>query len=495
MSSVFSGGGFLRRFFGSAVSNAAGYGVGGAILPTLEPLTQDIANEAWSLHTVKPMPANAAAQAVLRGYLEADAGAREASFTGFDAGRFETMRRLNGNVPALETMLDLRRRGVIDDAGLERGIRQDGYLPEWREVLKARINVLPSVTDMIRFAVREVFNPGQRDALDLDAEYPPAFGEAAKRIGIDGPLSRDYWAAHWELPSYTQATEMLFRGEISEAQFNGLLKALDYAPTWRGPLQAIARRIPTITDMIRFAVREVYNPQLRAQLGIDAEYPEAFTAKAAMHGMNEADARDYWAAHWRLPSAQQGYRMLWRGEITQADLDALLKALDYPVKWRQPLSNIARLVPGRIDLKRMLRHEILTRAEVKAGYERLGYTPADAESLTRIAEAEMTSSETASPWANRARSRLFTVTHNEYVDESIDSTRAKALLAQVGAGPNEAVTILQLWDAERSVNRLELTPAQIKRVYKKDLYTRDVALAELAERGMSADDAAVYLDS
>lgn len=488
-------GGFFRRFLGSAISNAAGYGVGGAILPTLQPYTQDLANETWSLHSVHPMSATAAAEAALRGHMSDEDAAREASYTGFNGTRYNTLRTLAGSPPPLETLLTLRRRGVIGDDQLDAGIRQAGYLPSWRPRLRELLPVLPSVTDLIRMAVREVFDPGQRAALDLDADYPSALTDQGAAIGLEPSTLRNYWAAHWELPSYTQGAEMLFRGEITDGQFDGLLRALDYAPVWREPLQAIARAIPSMSDMVRFAVREVYNPPQRSALGLDAEYPEPFTAQARKHGLAEQDARDYWAAHWRLPSATQGYHMLWRGEIDEGELDGLLKALDYPPRWREPLANIARIVPGRIDLKRMLKLEILDRGEVAAGYRRLGYSPQDADRMTDIAVHEMESSESGSPWASRARSRLYTVTHDEYLDDSISEGQATAMLARVGALPAERSTIIDLWDAEASVARRELTPAQIRKAFTKELYTRDRARAALEAAGMSGEDADTFLDS
>jgi hypothetical protein len=486
----------LRRFLGSAVSNSAGYAVGGAVLPTLEPLTQDLANVTWALHRVKPLPLNAAAVAALRGYWTDEQAAQEAGYTGYDGGRFDLAQRLAGTTPPLESLLDLRRRGVIADAGLVEGLQQSGMLPGWRDRFRELLHVLPSVTDMVRFAVREVYDPGQRAALQLDAELPGAFLADAERIGLSPEEAGKYWASHWELPSYEQGVQMLFRGAISQAQFDGLLKALDYAPVWRPRLLQIARRIPPLDDMIRFAVREVYDPRAVAELGLDTDFPTAFATDAALHGMDAERARHYWRAHWRLPSAQQGSRMLWRGEITEPQLDGLLKALDYPPLWRERLANIARIVPGRIDLKRMLRHEVLTRAEVKAGYRRLGYAEPDAEAMTQIAEAEVGAGDAASTWLGRARSRLYTVAHNEYLDGSIGEAQAATLLGRIGAPQNERAAIVSLWDAENEVSRLELTPAQLKRAAKvgpPDGLTRDDALQRLIDKGMSADDAEVFL--
>ena len=67
------------------------------------------------------------------------------------------------------------------------------------------------------------------------------------------------------LPSYEQGAEMLHRGELTDAQFSGSPKALDYAPTWRSKLETIARRIPPLSDMIRFAVRQVYKTRRKEE--------------------------------------------------------------------------------------------------------------------------------------------------------------------------------------------------------------------------------------
>lgn len=487
--------GLLGRFLGSAVSNSAGYAIGGALLPTLEPLTQDIANKAWESHTVKPLAAAVAAEASVRGFMDDTDAQAEAARTGFSDDRYDTLKLIHGQTPPIETLATLRRRDLISPGEFAEGIAQLGYLPQWRGLLRNLTNVLPSVTDMVRFAVREVYDPAARSALDLDAELPGAFVQDAGNVGLSPERAGQFWAAHWELPSYEQGAQMLFRTNLGAAGFSGLLKALDYAPTWRAKLEEIARPIPPLSDMIRFAVRDVYTPSTVNTFGLDEDFPDVFAQQAALHGMEPPYPQQYWMAHWRLPSAQQGYRMLWRDELTPQQLNVLLKALDYPPFFREKLANIAHLVPGRIDLKRMLRHDILNRQEVKAGYQRLGYSVADAEHLTAIAEAELTASTTSQVWATRARSRLFTVTHNEFVDGSIDEARVQELLATIGVPVAERAIVLTQWRAELAVNRLELTPAQIRKALERTLYDAPTAVSELMERGMTLDDAKTFLKS
>ena len=487
--------GYLRRFFGSAVSNAAGYAIGGAVQPVLEPITQDLANEAWQAHPVKPLGPTTAARAAAEGIMGEDDAETEASLTGIGTERYRTLREMATDYPELATLLELRRRDAITDQEFDAALQRSSIPPTWRARLLSLRRYLIPPSDLIRNAVREVYDPGQRAALDLDADFPPAFAAKAALLGITEDDARDLWAAHWNLPSYEQGAEMLFRGELTEQAFRDLLRAQDYAPTWRGKLEAIARRIPPLSDMIRFAVREVYDPAKRQALGLDVEYPEEFTRQAALHGMDERHAREYWAAHWRLPSATQGYQMLWRGEIDLEELDGLLKALDYPAQWRDRLRNVAYHVPGRIDLRRMYAAGLIDRPRLVRGYRELGYDAETAELQADFAIQLAGSSSAGQPWADRARGRLYTVTHDEYLDESLTEADARSALDLVGVPDAEQDTIFTLWNRERQIARLELTPAQVKKGYTKDQLSLAEAQQMLQDRGMTLEDADTFLQS
>jgi hypothetical protein len=476
------------------------------------------------------------AQMAVQGVLERDEAAALALLVGTNAATFDRLYRLAGDPIAPDELLTLWNRGELAEADVDRGLRQSRLKPEWVAAFKRLRHVLPPVSDVTRFAVREVYDPAARKSLDLDADFPEPFAREAAKVGLDEQTARDYWAAHWQLPSYTQATEMLFRGEITRPQFDGLLKALDYAPTWREKLAAIAQRIPPIGDMIRFAQREVYDPAQRRELGLDADYPAAFTDEAALHGMNEERARQYWAAHWRLPSALQGYRMLWRGEMNEGELDGLLKALDYPKLWRDRLRNIAYLVPGRIDLKRMYAAGILTRAEVHAGYRKLGYTERDADRMTELAVAgtgtttkDLTAAQLASEYQGhfidrtaylerlaelgysadeaeqlagladakriaRARDQFIARIHAQFVGHKVDAQTARSALADAKIAAPAIELLMDEWTHEQTVNVRRLTQAQVVKAYKKARLTDVEARDALTDQGLSDAEADVLLD-
>lgn len=492
------------RFFGNSVSTAAGYGIGSALGPALNPLTQDVANKTWALHPDVPLTPEQVAEAEVRAALGDLDAHDEAAKSGTDSTRYDVLHALAGEPPSPQQLLELWNRGLLGEADVERGFRQGRLRPEWYTAVKRLRNVLVPVSDLVRFAVREVFDPAQRAALDLDADYPDALTPEAAKLGLSDTDAKRYWAAHWNLPSYEQLANMRFRGLLTEAQFENALRAADYAPTWRGKLAEIARAIPGVSDMVRFAVREVYDPAKRRALDLDAEYPAEFTAQAAKHGLSEQDARDYWAAHWNLPSATQGYQMLWRDELDEAGLDGLLKALDYAPTWRDKLRNIAYHVPGRIDLRRMYAEKIINRAELKHGYKRLGYNDADAETLTEFAVklAEKPSATDASPHVTKANNQLWTTTHRSYIAAEIDDATTLASLADAGVPADERPDVLTTWKNERELIRKQLTPANIAKGFKKGAvndatgqpWTHDEAIDALVQRGYSVSDARSYLN-
>ena len=461
----------------------------------VQPLVQGLANEAWERYPVRPLAPGIAAALVAREIMTMGQGKAEAARSGIDGSRFESLVAEARNPPPIELAYELWRRGEISGDEFGDILARNGVLPRFRDALRRLRNIVPSVTDLVRMAVREVFDPAQRAALDLDAEFPGEFARRAAELGISRELAGDYWAAHWDLPSYSQLTEMRFRGLLNPAEYRSALRAIDIAPVWRDKLFEIARRIPTLPDMVRFAVREVYNPPLRRSLGYEEEFPEEFAKQAELHGMRREHAQQYWYAHWRLPSARQGYQMVWRGEMGPDELRTLLKALDYPPKWRERLFNIAFIKPGRIDLKRMLRHGIKTPAEVEAGYRAIGYAPDDAKLMRRIAEAETAGGTGESPFVATARRRLYTVAHTEYLDESIDEAAARDKLAALGVVGADRDTIIRLWNEEAEIRRRELTPSQLRKAYKTAALSEAETLARLEDAGMTPDDARIFLAS
>lgn len=249
----------------------------------------------------------------------------------------------------------------------------------------------------------------------------------------------------------------------------------DYAT--REAALSLRREIPPIADLIRFAVRDAFNPQIVSKYGYAEEYPKILDKYIAWQGLGwptgfarpgSSDAPGFvpikirdgqaelrvanlediiagridnrgqfkqveeeseevkdrcgqegdatwgeiaWYAHWDIPSPTQGYEMLHKlypesrygpspyvltqdGKIdlskafTESDLSTLLKTSDYPVYWRKRLEAISYLPLTRVDVRRMFRLGLATEADVYHNYRAQGYDDRNAKFLTEFTLAE-----------------------------------------------------------------------------------------------------------
>jgi len=144
--------------------------------------------------------------------------------------------------------------------------------------------------------------------------------------------------------------------------------------------------IPSAPDLIRMAVKEVFTPEIVQKYGQMQDFPADFAKWGAQIGLSEVWCKNYWAAHWDLPSPTQGYEMLHRGVITYDDLKVLLRALDVMPYWRDKLIQIAYAPYTRVDIRRMYKLGILDREGVKKAYKDIGYDDEHAEGLTKFTE-------------------------------------------------------------------------------------------------------------
>lgn len=178
----------------------------------------------------------------------------------------------------------------------------------------------------------------------------------------------DYWRR--EIFSDTEATTEL-RNLGWDERYIGILKEAAFPP-------------PGVSDLIRMAVREVFSPEVAEAFGQFEEIPDQYLVWAKRVGLSDEWARNFWAAHWVLPSVQQGFQMLHRSVITEDDLERLFVALDVMPFWRQPLKDISFRPFTRVDVRRMFALGVLDRAGVLRSYLDLGFSPDKAENMTEF---------------------------------------------------------------------------------------------------------------
>ena len=283
--------------------------------------------------------------------------------------------------------------------------------------------------------------------------------------------------------------DALNRGFIDPAQADFYLEKAGYGDPAKHALLELRNIIPGPTDLVRMAVREVFTPQLRRELTLDAEFPAPFADWAAKLGISEEWAGNYWAAHWDLPSPSQGYEMLHRGLINDQQLADLLKALDYAPVWRDRLQAISYNPITRVDLRRLFKMGIITEAQVKDGYRALGYNDERAGWLTEFTKRYYGPDEGGElkEFADLAQStiRLGYRRHVLSREEALDK------LVEAGYSEDVADFLLTLDDVQlgirpdldADVDVRELTSSVILAAYRDRIWDRDRVYTELQALG------------
>lgn len=510
------------RFFGNAASNSAGFAIGSAVHPTLRPLTQELANETWGRFPFVPLTPEQAAAAVERGEMLYPEARDEAKLSGINQERFRVIERLAGLAPSTEQLLALRRRHAIDAGRLHDGLVQGNVRSEWADELMKLSEQLLSSGELANMVVQGVL------------EQPVAAGLAAL-VGVSAENFDRMVKVTGSPIGGHEALDLWNRKDIEEGDVDRALRQSHLKPEWVEPFKKLRRVLPSVSDLVRFAVREVFSKDIRDQYGLDDDFPPVFAERAAERGLSEEDAKAYWAAHWELPSITQGYHMLWRKIIEPKDLETLLRTKDVMPFWRQKLQDAAYLVPGRIDLRRFLAAKVINETEVFEGYKALGYNDKHARWQTDFAKAtlhgaakEATASnlraEFEGLFISRAelisglralgydahdaemladlgdaarvkkwRDEYVTAIEKAFLSHSLQEAEARADLGKAGISPEAIDHAITLWALQLGVARKGLTPAQIARAYQRTTLKLAPALDALADLGYTPEAAQALL--
>lgn len=240
---------------------------------------------------------------------------------------------------------------------------------------------------------------------------------------------------------------------IDDDGLDVLLDALGYQEESKELIQKLAFYIPPPSDLILMLVREVFNPQTVERFRQDEDYPEEFTGLAAQLGISEDWAHKYWQAHWRLPSAMQGFQMLHRGIIVKSDVELLLKSLDVMPFWRDRLIQLSYRPYTRVDVRRMHSVGVLNRSEVKKAYLDLGYNDERAENMTEFTERYNAGDtiEEATELEGLTRSTILRF----YKQEIIDRDTVLRMLLDAGIGTQAAELYVTQIDLDKELKEHE----------------------------------------
>lgn len=121
-------------------------------------------------HDVLLTPAELA-NAVVQGHLTQDAAAVQAEAQGVTADRFDVLVQNTGLPPGPETLLAWLRRGIIDQAEFEQGVREGHTKTKYIPFYEAALQPLLSAATGVRLYLKGWYTKAQRDALGAQWGY------------------------------------------------------------------------------------------------------------------------------------------------------------------------------------------------------------------------------------------------------------------------------------------------------------------------------------
>jgi hypothetical protein len=441
-----------------------------------------------------------AAQAVAQELRDYEPMQELAKRNGFNADQFRLLADLAFRFPPAEMVTGAALRGVIPPDVEDRLLNRQGYGAQSREVIRAMALQLPGVQDTIRMAVREVFDPVQRPALTLDEDYPAVLTEHAKRIGLSDEWARNFWAAHWELPSPNQVFDMLHRGTITVDAVRSYLKAADYAPVWRDKLIDLSFDVFTRVDIRR--IHDMLNKdhvwlvQQHKRLGYNEA--DAETLSQFVEILND-DERRTRKKELTGPLVGRIITNVVNGTLSDEQATAFFAKLGYRqeaidaflietklIRNEQRTERIGNLL-GDLYIK-----DRRTKLEATTQLRERGFTDAEIEQRFRAWDLEK---ELRAPSEREEKERDLTRADIEamYRARQLQRSDAEKMLLQLRYSPAEVKAILDLDDFKEKTaedkDRIEV----IHRKFVKGTMTKTAAEQELGKIGLRATQIEVSL--
>lgn len=444
--------------FGQLLQSIFVYGIVSQVVgASVTPFLQAVTNELWSIAVGKglhvPLSPADIATATARGLkyggppttsVEPWAYERAAE-SGVNADDLNILTSIVGLPPALTDLFEMLRRGIIDEAEVEQGLREGDFRDEWiKRAVQLRYGWLTPL-DFVRAAVQAQMDPAEAEAwakktgLDTDTPLPVdtgsepvkpnMFGLAFSIAGRPpGPEELARAALRGIIPwSGTGADAKTFQQGIAES---------DIKTKWTPILERLAEYIPP---------------------------PRTVGSLYEHGGITEEQALKYWEMGGVPTELAHGY--LYEAQYQHIGQDKLLA--------------VGEVKTGYYD-------GIYSHAEALTMLEDLGMRDGVAEQVLSLVDFRRELS---------ARNAMVKKVQSYYVSHRLSAADAKASLEQLGVQQGVIGPLLAIWEVVREKPIRLPTTEEIAKAVLYGTITQAEGLEELALLGYEPRDAAIVLSS
>ncbi|MBA7528711.1 hypothetical protein ES705_20899 [subsurface metagenome] len=306
----------------------------------------------------------------------------------------------------------------------------------------------------------------------------PTIKDNIGKAGIH-PLYADfYYDAVMTKPASEDIIAYELRRDPSLSNLHRELRKVGVHKNYHDLYKELAYQIPPVADIITMAVREAFTPAIAARFGQYEDLPSEYVTAVQKKGLSKEWAERYWAAHWTLPSAQQGFEMLHRGVIGVDDLNMLMRALDIMPFWRDKLTQIAYRPLSRVDVRRMFALGVLDVSGVRKAYTDIGYNDYNADLMTKFTIEYVKG-------VPKKMSTADIVT--AYKKHLIESGTLRTQLSEAGIESEDIEPIVRTAQQRRDWSDREDNIKTVEYLYKQGRYTEEQTKNELRNLRLTED--------
>lgn len=325
-------------------------------------------------------------------------------------------------------------------------------------------------------------------------------------------------AINW--PTNDEASVMFNRELINKYTFDYIVRMnTGRSPAWAQLYDNMRFQIPGPSDLVAFAVRDCFSPDIVSTFEYAKELPTAILPWMKKQGLGgdvgvrippnatttegretRTDAKWfdlYWWSHWALPSVGQGYEMLQRlypqssfGPSPFADnttyfssdnLELLQKANDYPPFWRKRLQAIAYHPIGIRYIRQLYQYNIIKEDadnhDVYHAYRQLGYNDTDSQRLSALV-------------VKTARKDILDLTMKQierlYKQGTLGDSEAVDRIKQLTYPERDALYAVENWKLELAADEVDSAIKAVKTIYMKADINMDQVRSKLSTMRLSA---------
>ena len=128
-------------------------------------------------------------------------------------------------------------------------LAEQGVSPDRIEAMKELAYVMPTPQELVLWTAHEAFEPDAVAKYGLDAEYENLDLSWFEKVGVRPEHAKLNWRAHWVHPAFSEMTDLLHRGEITDADLYDWYRLVEIPPHWRDKLTSISWDLPNRIEL------------------------------------------------------------------------------------------------------------------------------------------------------------------------------------------------------------------------------------------------------